>query len=515
MAKGDDFLERIWHEVVNVNSKGQGTAEDFDFLEQLSQGPLKDGSHALRRLLEQGVVRDDLEKLAAFVRFEACFEVLAALDDPGLGKGRIAGICKDFLRGSPKAGQSHSRGKFVQRLWETGVFLDDDGKWLKELTAKDLGSPPFNRLLGVVQRLVQKAKRLRDIGLFLGRNRALACAKVLRRLEEAGFERGDEAQHFHEEFDSSYPPARIKKPKAKSGSTPDPTEPLWHIKPAQALAFSPDSKTLATAGASGPVRLYDLATGRQRLACQGVSAHIYEIVFSPDGKQVTAGRIRKNLSVCDAKTGKLLHQLTKRDEEISGLEHAPTGEIICSSWCGDIAVFDSKTGHALPVLKANDTDDSVDAMAVFHDGTRLATLCGGKVTVWSWPRRERLLEFKAGGWKARDITCSPDGKKLAVAEGEKGVHLFDATNGKRLGLIRVPDLYKGIAFTPASRHLVVNHHRQGQLSIWDLTKSRPICKLSLNTGVFGMQASPDGKFLAASTGRGAFVWRLPPLLQER
>jgi hypothetical protein len=515
MPKGDDFLERVWHEVVNFNSKGQATAEDFEFLEQLSQGPFKEASHALRRLLEQGVVRDDLEKLAALVRFEACLEVLAALDDPGLGKGKIAGIHKDFLRGCPKAKPRNPRKKFIQRLWETGNFLDDDGKWLKELTAKDLGSPPFNRMFGVVRRVMQKAKRLRDIGLFLGRNRALAGAKVLRRLEEAGFERGDEPQHLHEEFDSSYPPARIKKRQAKPGSTPDPTEPLWHIHPAQALAFSPDSKSLAVAGASGPVRLYDLATGRQRLACQGIKVHIYEIVFSPDGKQVTAGQIRKNLSVCDAKTGKLLHKLTKRDEEISGLEHARTGEIICSSWCGDIDVFDSRTGQALPVLKTNDTDDSVDAMTLFHGGTRLATLCDGKVSIWSWPQRRRLLKFKAGGWKARAITCSPDGKKLAVAEGERGVHLFDATNGKRLNLIRVQDLYKGIAFTPGNRHLVVNHYHQDQLSIWNLTKSRQICKMSVKGRVFGIQASPDGKLLAASTGRGAFVWRLPPLLQER
>ena len=60
----------------------------------------------------------------------------------------------------------------------------------------------------------------------------------------------------------------------------------------QSVAFSPDSKTLASGSVSGTVRLWDVATGNQ------ISAPLTEpvgtigsVVFSPDGKTLTAANV--------------------------------------------------------------------------------------------------------------------------------------------------------------------------------------------------------------------------------
>jgi WD40 repeat protein len=51
-----------------------------------------------------------------------------------------------------------------------------------------------------------------------------------------------------------------------------------------ALAYAPDGRTLASGGNDRRVRLWDAATGSERLALQGHPACVYALAFSPDGR---------------------------------------------------------------------------------------------------------------------------------------------------------------------------------------------------------------------------------------
>src|SRR5262249_38646725 len=117
-------------------------------------------------------------------------------------------------------------------------------------------------------------------------------------------------------------------------------------------------------------------------------------------------------------------------------------------------------------------------------------------------------------WQCKDIATTADGKILAISEQEKGVHLFDAL-GKRIGRIGVTDLYKGLVFTPEGKYLVINGYRADEILIWNVKDSKQVCKIPLKGGVYALDVSPNGEYLGAATGRGAFVWRLLPLLAAK
>ena len=57
-----------------------------------------------------------------------------------------------------------------------------------------------------------------------------------------------------------------------------------HREEIQCLTFSPDGKTLASAGGDGVVKLWDAATGEELLNLEGYTGPVWMVAFSPDGK---------------------------------------------------------------------------------------------------------------------------------------------------------------------------------------------------------------------------------------
>ncbi|MDP9334234.1 MAG: toll/interleukin-1 receptor domain-containing protein [Actinomycetota bacterium] len=89
---------------------------------------------------------------------------------------------------------------------------------------------------------------------------------------------------------------RVRFPAAGSTNTSD---------RATAIAFSPDSRTLAVAGTDDVIRLWDVRTGAERWHSAHTEATIDDLAFAPDGSRFVSAS-DGNVQVWDAKTGRQL-----------------------------------------------------------------------------------------------------------------------------------------------------------------------------------------------------------------
>ena len=84
-----------------------------------------------------------------------------------------------------------------------------------------------------------------------------------------------------------------------------------------ALAWSPDGKQIAVAGASPEVILYDAETGKRLAACTGHPAGIYAVAFTPDSSRIATGGFDGQVRIYETATGKQVRAFVPVPLEIS------------------------------------------------------------------------------------------------------------------------------------------------------------------------------------------------------
>lgn len=70
------------------------------------------------------------------------------------------------------------------------------------------------------------------------------------------------------------------------------------------VAFSPDGKTLAASGSRGPIKLWDVKTGKEKATLTGHRNIVSSVAFSPDGKTLASGSNDMTIRLWDVKSGK-------------------------------------------------------------------------------------------------------------------------------------------------------------------------------------------------------------------
>ena len=164
------------------------------------------------------------------------------------------------------------------------------------------------------------------------------------------------------------------------------------------LAFSPDGKTLASAGdiikdnviAGGQVTLWEIPSGkllRTIIVNREISAYTNSVVFTPDGKRLVTGMTRYRpgesagkhtskgeISEWDAQTGALERKWEPLDAGIHSVTFSPDGQFLVAG-CSDAAIkfLDIKKRELSRTLRGT---SRVFSLCFSPDGKTLASCVG-------------------------------------------------------------------------------------------------------------------------------------------
>jgi WD40 repeat protein len=204
---------------------------------------------------------------------------------------------------------------------------------------------------------------------------------------------------------------------SSASSEPATTIPIPFPRP-RCLMFSPDGRSLAvTTDVDGRILVVDPASGRERLVLQHRSS-VKSIAFSPDGRLLaTAGAgTDRMIAIWDLQSGTRRILLEDGPGPDAALAFSANGALLATASFPEqhVRLWDVKSGrvcrefagHACPV----------NSVAFSPDGSLLATAANdGMLGVWNVATGQRWASVNAEARSLRTIAFSPDSQTLVLA----------------------------------------------------------------------------------------------------
>ncbi|MFM9614925.1 nSTAND1 domain-containing NTPase [Streptomyces niveiscabiei] len=261
-------------------------------------------------------------------------------------------------------------------------------------------------------------------------------------------------------------------------------------RPVQAIALSPDGRTLATYDADGTVRIRDLPGGRLRHTLTGRGG-AGSMMFSPDGRVLAVAGAE--IGLWDPAAGKKVNSLAIRDGSVRGMDFH--GRTLAVASPAGVRLWDTGTGRLRRPLAGLRDPEAVG----FGPGGRTVAAAGvdGGVRVWDVVTGRTVAVRKGSRTLRAEVVFSPDGRTYSLSPSGGSVELRDVETGalrRALGTGGRP------VFAPDGRTLAVSGPGD-TVRIWDAASGTVLATLPAGhhgRGRMEIALGPDGTLVTSS-----------------
>lgn len=216
-----------------------------------------------------------------------------------------------------------------------------------------------------------------------------------------------------------------------------------HTGDVTSVAFSSDSRTLASGSVDTTVRLWDVVTDTHKATFTGHTEGVMSVAFSPDGRTLASGSDDNTIILWDVDTGDPRTTIMAHTNGINDVAFSPDGKVLASCGYRDdstVKLWDVDTGDSKATFVAHTY--GVSDIAFSPDGRTLAS-CGWDGTILLWdmtPRTAAEIETPqlAADANGDGIVDLQDLVFVASHFGQSGIANAADVNGD--GTVNIADI---------------------------------------------------------------------------
>jgi len=276
-----------------------------------------------------------------------------------------------------------------------------------------------------------------------------------------------------------------------------------HWRSVESFAFSPDGKTLASAGDDATIKLWNAESGALRAALTGHRNRVCELAFGPEGKMLVSASWDGTVRIWEVANTSLKRTISYGPEIRSMALTADGKRIAAGTNDGKLIVWDAASGEIAAERSLGESRDVYQSLAFSLDGVTLAAVRGnrfvelldahslevrgtvpdiGKSRLW-FAAPNALVAGVSGkrmvaAWNPRTLERVRDfsgvdgalhfagsGGRIAI-ETNKTVEVLDVDTGKSLAGIQKRGRSSALALSPKGVVAAGNHH--GEIRLWKM-----------------------------------------------
>lgn len=277
-------------------------------------------------------------------------------------------------------------------------------------------------------------------------------------------------------------------------------------RPVICLAFSPDGSSIATGGKDRAIHVWQLSTGEEATVLQGHDGTVNSVSYSADGRRLVSTGNDNQVRVWSVADGSQIASFSGHTDETTAASFGVDDDVVASAGLdGNLKIW--RVGSSKELESVSASEQGLSALA-WRPGSVFVTVAGAEGVAHTFDSTSGQLCGTIAAQPQSNFVgaVTPDGHRMALADGRSGIMIWDADQqGKLQSLPSHAEAVTCLTFNPTGS-LLASGGDDRLVRIWRMPAGSEITTLRGHHGAIDSLAfSSDGAILASGAGDGAIM----------